>query len=310
MRLVKKYKWRTIQGLCLVVCMVLTPYSKAQTPSVFTSSDKNSILIGEPVVLTVKAIFDGAHYNMTWFQLPDSIPHFEVLDRSGIDSSQSSGNTKVVEQKITITSWDSGKWNFPPNKILFGMLVDTVITLSTDPVPVTVDYAPADSTNQLRDIKPIIKVGLDDYTWYFIAAGVLILLIVGYLIRNYYRKKPKAEKPVFNAKVSPYDEAMSALAELEQPDITDPVQVKKYHSRLSEIFKRYISRKENRDVSGLTTSEILIDLKKMNVSNEFVSALASALRCGDAVKFAKYVPTMVESKDSLEKIKDVIQLLQ
>lgn len=283
----------------------------SQSPSIITTTDKNSILIGEPLTVTVKATFSAGLYNVNWLHVPDSIAHFELLDPGKIDSSQSNANSKVYEQKIVVTSWDSGKWSFPSLPIVFSPLVDdTILPLSTDSIPVSIMYSPADSTNQLRDIKPIMDVKLSDYTWYFIAGGILLLLIGGYFLWRYYKNWKKKPKPVFAAKLSPFEEAMNELKLLEQYDLTDREQVKRYHTRLSEIFKRYLGRKENRDLSGLTTGEVLIAVKDKGTHSESVSKLASGLRCGDAVKFAKYMPTMVESKESMENIRDVIQLLQ
>lgn len=42
------------------------------------------------------------------------------------------------------------------------------------------------------------------------------------------------------------------------------------------------------------------------MQQEDIVKLATALRCTDAVKFAKYIPLPDESKDCLQKIKQVI----
>jgi len=46
------------------------------------------------------------------------------------------------------------------------------------------------------------------------------------------------------------------------------------------------------------------------MSGENVSNLATALRCTDAVKFAKYLPGVAESEDCLKKIKSAIDLIE
>src|SRR6185369_1324128 len=116
---------------------------------------------------------------------------------------------------------------------------DTTLNLLTDPVPVNVMYSPPDSTNQLRDIKPIMDVRIPDYIWYYVAAGILLLCIIVYFIWRYLKKKQEAPAVVFASKLSPYDEAMQELKRLDQYNLQDAADIKAYHVRLSEIFKRY-----------------------------------------------------------------------
>jgi hypothetical protein len=46
------------------------------------------------------------------------------------------------------------------------------------------------------------------------------------------------------------------------------------------------------------------------MQTEDISKLATALRCTDAVKFAKYLPQADESNDCLQKIKETIILTE
>jgi len=297
-------------------CLLLIAYclfpiaSFSQSPSVQTIADKNNILIGEQVKVTVKASFRPGVFTVHWLTLPDSIPHFEVVDPGKADTTTYKDDSKAIEQTITFTSFDSGKWTIPAFQINFDPLVDdTTLNLTTDPVPVNVMYSPPDSTNELRDIKPVMDVTIPDYTWYYVAGGILLLCIIGYFTWRYLKNKKQKPAAVFASKLSPYDEAMQELKKLDQYNLQDAAEIKAYHSRLSEIFKRYISRKENKDLDGRTTSELLIQMKD-DLSKENISALATALRCSDAVKFAKYLPTMIESAESKDKIKETINLIE
>ena len=298
-------------------CLVTVAYclmslaSFSQSPSIQTTVDKNDILIGEQVKVTVRANFRPGLYNIHWLALPDSIPHFEVVDLSKAETITYKDNSNAIEQTITFTSFDSGKWTIPAFPINFDPLVDdTTLNLVTDPVPVNVMYSKPDSTNQLRDIKPIMDVTITDYTWYYVAGGVLLLCIIVYFIWRYLKNKKAQPRPVFESKLSPYDEAMQELIKLDQYDLQDAAEIKAYHVRLSEIFKRYIGRKENKDLANHTTSELLIQMKDNGLSNDDISKLATAMRCSDAVKFAKDLPTMIESAESKDKIKETIDLIE
>jgi hypothetical protein len=51
-------------------------------------------------------------------------------------------------------------------------------------------------------------------------------------------------------------------------------------------------------------------MRAINFPADQLSNLAMALRCTDAVKFAKYLPMTDESEECLEKIKNTISLIE
>lgn len=282
----------------------------AQSPSVKTVVDKNDILIGEQIKYKVTATFPDGVFKVRWFNIPDSVAHFEVVERSKIDTS-SENNTILLEQTFTITSFDSGTWNTPAFRINFDPIKDdTSINIFTDSIAINVGYAVADSTNQLRDIKPIMDVTINSYLWYYIAGGILLLLIIGFFLFRYFKKKKKTPLSDFSSKLSPYDEAIEQLEKLKQLNLQEPEAVKQYHTQIAEIFKRYISRKQNISIMNKTTGDVLVHLADNAVPKDFITSVAIALRCGDATKFAKYLPATAESEECVTKIKEVISFIQ
>jgi hypothetical protein len=296
---------------CFLFCMQIGYGQVLQT-----ITDKKEILIGEQIKLTIKLTLplNGAGLNK-WLVIPDSIAHFDIVDAGKTDTVHFRDNSKAVEQTIIITSFDSGRWVFPALPVEFlengpsGPLgSQSARVVLTDSFFVIVSYSPADTTSQLRDIKPIIKVTVADYTLYYIAGGVVLLLLIIYLLYRYFKKKPKL-KPVLNSSgLSPFDEAMSELKKLSQYNLQDAEGIKSYHTKLSSIFKNYLGRKHQKDLMSKTTGDLLISIKEIELSAEKISDLATALRCTDAVKFAKYMPLPAESEDCLLKIKETINL--
>jgi hypothetical protein len=175
---------------------------------------------------------------------------------------------------------------------------------------VNVSYSPPDSTNELRDIKPIIKVTVTDYTWYYIIAGIVLLLLIVVLIYWYWKKRKKPEPASIRSRLGPYDEAMQEINKLAQYNLQNADEVKLYHNKLSGIFKRYLGRKQDKNLLNRTTSDLLIRMGESGMTTADVSTLATALRCTDAVKFAKYMPADSESADCLQKIVTTINLIE
>ena len=54
----------------------------------------------------------------------------------------------------------------------------------------------------------------------------------------------------------------------------------------------------------------MIGMTGINLTSENISSLATALRCTDAVKFAKYLPLSNESLDCGQKIQETIILTE
>ncbi|HMI79308.1 MAG TPA: hypothetical protein VK484_10975, partial [Ferruginibacter sp.] len=219
-----------------------------------TSTDKKSILIGEQVQLKIKAVFPTANSNLkNWFAIPDSIPHFDIVETGKVDSTSNADNSKTFEQTIIFTSFDSGRWVFP--SLNAG-------TLRTDSISINVFYSPADSTNQLRDIKPIIPVSYTDYLWYYIAGGIVLLLAIIFLLYRYWKKSRKLKPAGPAYKLPPYDEAMQEIKKLAEYNLQNAEEVKLFHIKLSGIFKRYLGRKQNKNLLNKTTSDLLIRMKE------------------------------------------------
>ena len=103
-----------------------------------------------------------------------------------------------------------------------------------------------DSMQTFHDIKSIIEVK-EEWPWWLWAmlasCNYFVNLLGNFLIKFF--KKKKTPTDLFNPKLSPYDEAMQSLNDLEKEQLLQKSEVKEYHTRLTDIFKRYLSRKTN-----------------------------------------------------------------
>ena len=288
----------------LLFCVAVVG-SKAQ--SVGVKADRNQLLIGERLQYELLVNLPSPGYAIN-FKFPDSLAHFDVLENNNFDTINNNGSFQV-HKKIVFTSFDSGAWHIPS----FEVLVEhdnQIQKFLTDSILINVGYSPADSTGELRDIKPVMEVSVADYFWYYVAIAVLLGIIVAWLIYIYVRNTKRRPKPIFNSAFTAYDEAMKALQELKNLDLHDPFKIKEYHSSLAEIYKRYFSRKQGKNMLNKTTGDILISTKDHYEDTRLVSTMAEALRCADAVKFAKFIPTVSESDQSHAQVKEAIELIE
>src|SRR5436190_19101834 len=213
----------------LLILLAFTLFVTAQDKiSVKASVNKNKILIGEPINLTIEASVP----QKTAVQFfVDTFPHFEFLEKEKIDTS-ATGNSILLKQTIRITSFDSGHWVIP--SFVFAKKI------ATDTIPDDVGSSDFDPKQDYHDIKEIIEVNppkKTDWLLYIVGAlTVIVLIVIWFLLR---KKKPA--KPVVQPLVDPYEEALNQLDLLQKKSVTP----KEFHSRLADIFRLYIfHRKE------------------------------------------------------------------
>lgn len=268
----------------------------AQNNITFRASvEKNRILIGEPLLLKVEAVFPGN--SGLQIILPDSIAHFEYPKQLVSDSTNNGGVT-TIRAMYELTSFDSGHWVIPSFVLKNGM--------KTDSLPVDVVFSDFDPSQDYHDIKDIIDVKpkkKNNWWWYAAGGAAAVAALLLYVLRK--------KKPVPAAKtevtINAYEEAMKQLEELSRVK-TDS---KQFHTKLVDIFRLYIFRKKEILSLQKTTDDLVLQLKNLGMEKAQFEKLSQALRLSDFVKFAKYNPSTEDNQhcynDILNSIKTIEQ---
>lgn len=283
-----------IQILLLLVLSSALAVAQSRI-TVFATVDKNKILIGEHINLTLKA--DIPENEAIRFFTIDSLPHFEFLEKQKIDTSNTSKGT-ILTQVIRISSFDSGRWVIPSF-----VLAENI---ATDSIPVEVGFSAFDPNQPYHDIKDVIDVEDEEqkkeWLWYVIGGAVLFVIMLYLLLRK--KKTPVTQKT--EQAIDPYKEAMTQLETLQKqrPDS------KQYYSSLTDIFRLYIFRKKGILSLQKTTDDLVLQLRSLDLNKDQFDKLAQALRLSDFVKFAKYQPTDTDDAVSFESIKQTITTIQ
>lgn len=282
----------------------------SQALAIQTTVDSNEILIGQHLHVKVAVNFPAGKYRVNFLSVPDSMRHFELIGEPKADSTFTDNQLTGINQTITLTSFDSGKWNLPVFKVsVLPSASGPAMSLYTDSLPVTVSFSTADTTSELKDIKPVYDVTVPYPWWYWVAgAAALLLLIAAIYFGRQYFKNRKVKQPVVS-KQSAYATAMTAFGELEKLNLSDPVQVKLYHTRLVDIFRQYLTSTSGVNQLSKTSGDLLLQLFEYRLHKDDIATAAAALRCSDAVKFAKYVPAEADSREALQTVKAVIEML-
>lgn len=285
--------------LLVVICMTAL---SAHAQFLTISTDRNSILLGEQFTLEVKLTAPLGSRISRWPSVPDSVNHLEVVERGGIDSIRQ-GDKMLYTQKIMMTGFDSGHWVIPALKGEVGGKEVGSATAAIDVQNIKLEGS------EYNDVKEIIEVEPPGPDWKRIALfalGVaLILALAWYWWKN---RKTKEARPVQVSRGTAYEEAIRQLNQLRQDGLLGKGELKKYYSRLYDIYRTYLGAIQGRSAMQLTTDDILVGLKG-GLDNSTFTGTAEALRVCDAVKFAKYKPATDTGTRTLEQIRSTIEAM-
>ncbi|HYK55063.1 MAG TPA: hypothetical protein VEV15_01185 [Flavisolibacter sp.] len=263
----------------------------SQRSSVSATVNKEKILIGEQVQLYLKAVLPKGGL-LPWFVV-DTFPHFEILQQSKIDS-QLTSEGLFLQQTITLTSWDSGRWFIP---------AFSFANTKTKPVMVTVGYtqmAPDQPYNDIKDIIEVEKPFASNWYWYLIGIAVLVALFLLFF-------PPKQEKSIAATPVPAEDAYKAALKRLGKLNAGDDP--KYLYTELVDVFRDYLQKRKNIQSFSKTTDDLSVQIKELQLPVEQYHQLVQVLRLSDMVKFAKYQPQLRENEEAMSVIeKNIITI--
>jgi hypothetical protein len=271
--------------------------------------DKDSIIIGEPIHLTLEADLPAGtapSTNITWPVL-DTLPHFEWRGKGTLDSVIQPGG-RTYRQQFTITSFDSGAWAIPQLQLLVGNR-----RVLTDSIRIGIGYSKFDANKDYHDIREIVDVPNPFAKWIPWIVATLTLVAVSLVVWLMAKKKVLRQIARVIApgpRLSPYEEAMKQLDELEKQQLAEAGQVKPYYTRLNDILRHFVARRLGISSLSETNEELIGQLRRLPLGETQFSEMAEALRMSDFVKFAKYLPGSSENERNLGIIRSSVAALQ
>lgn len=279
-----------MKGLIIFLLIIFVSFS-VTAQKITATADKQQILIGEQFHLRLQANFHNGE-PLDFFEI-DTLPQFEILDKSGIDTSKFGEGVALV-QNFTLTSWDSGKIQIAP--FVLGKN-------KTKPLIINVAYSPSpfDTTQPYHDIHDILPIKKPvEATWYWYLIGFLILLLLFLLF--FPKGKPRA-KGTFVSDEGVYKRSLKKLDALQKRTDADN---KVFYTELIQIFREYLHKRMNVYSFSKTTEDLSVQIGKLKMDNNQYQQLVQTLLLSDFVKYAKYQSSTEEKRNSVEAIKESI----
>jgi hypothetical protein len=274
-------------------------------PVLKATVDKQKIIIGEPVQLMLEATVKG-NAPLVWPSL-DSLPHFEWVEKHNVDSSVQPGQ-RYYRQYLTITSFDSGAYAIPRLAFTAGNN-----QYFTDSIRINIGYTKIDPNKDYHDIKDIIDIPNPFarwFAWIVALVSLVSLVLVIWLVRKRRLLKPHGVQTRKTPLLSPYEEAIRLLDELQRENLPETGAFKTYYSRLGDIFRVYLYRRLSIQSLSETSEEMISQLRRQALPAQQFSELSDTLRMSDFVKFAKYQPEPADAKAHLRTIRSAVEELE
>lgn len=184
------------------------------------------------------------------------------------------------------------------------LLINGQDTTTTSTAQELISFASALDGEEFKPLKPIFDFAIAYWPY---LAGLLLLLLLGYLLYRYLNKKEEApeEKPI-----APEPTFVHPIHQLEQTiqtlrndrGITERRDFKTFYSTLGDALRLYIERLHKLPALESTTRELMADLDdNTNIDGQQYDLLKKILNEADMVKFAKYTPPIDQAYNMLDE---------
>ncbi len=204
---------------------------------------------------------------------------------------------KISHLTMTFQPFDTGEFTFP--KLEFTVKKgDSLSVIKTNEFTLIISSIVADSSQVIKDIAAPLKISLG---FWDIFIPILVLLILIFLIRNILKvlkKNPEKKiQPVVDNRPA-WEIALTELQKLKAENFLKQGEFLRFFFRYSHILRLFLELQYKFNAVEMTTTEIKQNLQLKDFTKK--SEILARLKLADQVKFAKFIPTLLESEEALE----------
>lgn len=292
----------------LVILLIAMLGHQAMAQQADALIDRKEIRIGEQAVIRLSVPFEKANPPQVRFPaIGDTlVKQVEVVRKSGIDTLKTGDDVKETrfEQRIHITSFDSGYYAIPP----FVFEIDGK-EVRTEAFLLEVSTVEIDTTKGIVDIRDIFEIDLNWRTylnayWTYALGGLVLLaiLVAGIILFIRWQKSRPDPAPVVAPapRIPPHEVALQLLEKLLAEKAYASPQVKAFHTEVTDTLRTYLEEVFRIPAHELTSRQITDRLRYSDLPEGQLANLKSLMTLADMVKFAKERPEEDENKKALE----------
>ncbi len=267
---------------------------KSNRPTMRAYFESDSVGIGD----VIRLVIDVEQDVMQSVAFPDydlsTQEQLEMVAPPRLDTVSRDGRRVQLRRIYSMRTFDEGHYNLGRASVLYidKGIADTIY--SADSLLLGVNTYLIDSTaHSIFDVKRVrnLPFQFKEVSGY-VGWGALAFVLMAIAAYIFVRLMAKWGRPVFGLfkaapPVPPHVEALEALEKLHGQHLWQGGEVKGYYSELTDILKRYISGRYGVAACEMTTDEILIAARELDLPRRSEMELGDLLRDADLVKFAK-----------------------
>ncbi len=274
--------------------------SYGQTHTFTASADTNRILIGEQIIVTLKAELPR-NSKFNWPVYTDTIKGLELVESSPLDTLSTSEKWSLT-QILTITSFDSGYVAFPP------MLLNVDDQNITSPaIAIEVGMPQLKAEQDLYDIKEPLEPPFNWVPLLLVLLGALVLTAGIVAFVKWYKNRDKVVKLTPEQKLTPYEFALWQINEIEKEQLWQSGKIKEFYSRITDVLRLYMERQMGINAMESTADEVILKMQALSLPKELNQKSADLFTLSAMVKFAKAKPDAVAHERSMATVKAFLQ---
>ncbi len=263
-----------------------------------TTVDRAVATTGDVITYSVSVDHDSG-FQIELAEPGAEIAGFRIFDLGREEPSERRGR-RVETRWYKLRADIVGSYVLPPVSVRYRPVDggDDGQTIETSAIFVEVEsvLSPDVEAADIRDLKPLTRVRRGP-PWWWIGAGLAALALAAAAAFAWYRR-PRPVAPPIPAHVLAFGE----LDALRGTDFDDPVAVRRFHFRISEVVRAYVEGRWGLNATDLTTEEILPELAPLaDLPPPEAARLTDFLRDTDHVKFAEHRPPPSEIEETWER---------
>lgn len=259
--------------------------------------------------------------DQVWLEINISAPPNTTVEPLATDFFEDAAGLEVIEQKalntvaeapelllqqrILITSFDSGYVAIPPMPYLFQAADGVRDTTFTNSLVLRVGLLDVGDEDELQPIKDIIPEPRNIYDFW----PLLLLMVLGLIGFVTYQRFQASRRVTPPPPPPPADlKALNDLKALEKEGLWEKGDTKGYYSRLTRIFREYLTARYQVPAMEMTSPQINTALEqKSRLSAEKRQEMKQLLQLSDMVKFAKATPAAELHVAGLERVRAFVR---
>jgi len=228
-----------------------------------------------------------------------SLDPFMIIDKKSV--TRYAGDTIVDVHTLTMAAFATGEPKIPPFIVPYPAEGE-VRAAASDSITVKVASTMPKDMKDVNDLKPQIQFPNLLPIW--IMLGILAAAGLGYAGWRLYRRYRRIM--LYGAPVpDPWDEALAALDKVPADDWLASGHFKRYYYTVSEVLKRYLTRRFGFPALDQTTTEIVRAMKVAKTQER--EGFGEFFHRADMVKYAKFVPPATEAAAVIPTARGLVQ---